>query len=71
MSDREKGFYEKYKVERTDGKPTSGAVVLEFKDPNARVGIKAFAIACRLDGYHVLANDLLIECERWDSGGAG
>lgn len=59
MSDRENGFYGKYRVERIDGKPiTKGCVVMEFKDPNGRAGIKAFSKAVRADGYDILANDL-------------
>lgn len=56
---RDTGLIEKYTVTRNDGKPLKGgAIVLEFGDPNARVGIAAFSGAVREDGYEALANDL-------------
>lgn len=56
---RDTGLTEKYTVTRNDGKPLKGgAVVLEFGDPNARVGIAAFSRAVREDGYKLLADDL-------------
>lgn len=61
MSERNKskGLLEKYKVERTDGKPLKGgAIVLEWGDPNARVAIEAFAAQVDKAGYHLLAIDL-------------
>ena len=58
MSDRQRGFYKKYNVERLDGKPIKNCVVLEFDDPNARIGISAFSKAVRADGYIKLANNL-------------
>lgn len=55
---KQRGLYEKYKVERVDGKPVGICLVLELKDPNARAGIKAFADAVRGSGYIELANDI-------------
>ena len=57
-NNKQKGFYKKYNVERFDGKPIKSCIVLEFDDPNARVGIAAFSTAVRADGYIKLANDL-------------
>lgn len=57
--DQDRGLYEKYYVERNDGKPIErGCIVLEWDDPNGRVGIAAFAQAVREDGYKQLACDL-------------
>lgn len=59
MGDKNFGLYGKYRVERFDGKPiTEGAIVLEWKDPNARAGIEAFSKKVREEGYELLANDL-------------
>lgn len=56
---RDKGPFKKYLVERTDGKPIkNGCIVLEWDDPNAREGIKAFAVAVRKDGYGSFADFL-------------
>lgn len=59
VSSREEGLIEKYRVDRLDGKQIKdGCIVLEWSDPNARVGIAAFAKAVRQDGYGKLADDL-------------
>ena len=53
------GLIKKYQVERMDGKPMpEGCIVLEWKDPNARVGIAAFSRRVRRCGYEKLADDL-------------
>ena len=59
-SDEDIGLFHKYIVERVDGKPLKGGgcIVLEFGDPNARVGIKAYADHVRSKGYVPLADDL-------------
>lgn len=54
-----RGLYRKYNVERTDGKPVKEAIVLEFDDPSARVGIRAWVEAVRQDGYGELAEDTI------------
>ncbi len=59
MSDKNRGLFGKYIVDRVDGKPMpEGAIVLEWKDPNARVGIAAFSDKVREEGYEQLADDL-------------
>jgi hypothetical protein len=59
MEDKERGLYDKYKVERLDGKPIEkGCIVLEWSDRLARAGIKAFAAAVTSAGYLRLGNDL-------------
>lgn len=64
-NDREKGLYTKYNVSRVDGRPMQDAIVLEFKDPNARAGIKAFSEAVRADGYNHLADDIDLRLEEY------
>lgn len=67
MGDRNTGLIHKYDVRRTDGKPiTHGCIVLEWDDPNARKGIKAFSEAVRADGYESLADDLDRTLDAWD-----
>lgn len=59
MGDKTRGLFGKYIVDRVDGKSIiEGAIVLEWKDPNARVGIKAFSEKVREEGYTLLADDL-------------
>lgn len=66
MREKEKGLYEKYYVERTDGKNIDGGcIVLEWSDPIARVGIAAFSQAVRNAGYKALADDLDYELEEY------
>lgn len=59
VNTKEIGLFEKYHVERVDGKPMpAGCIVLEWKDPNAWPGIAAFSRAVRLAGYLQLSDDL-------------
>lgn len=64
MSDKDKGLYAKYVISggrcTKSSNPTKviNAVILEFDDPLARVGIKAFSDAARAAGYGQLADDL-------------
>ena len=59
MSDKEKGFYDKYIVQRTDGKPIKGGcIVLEFGDKRAWSAIQEFSDNCRNDGFEALADDI-------------
>lgn len=59
VNKKERGLFEKYHVERVDGKPMpAGCIVLEWKDPNAWPGIAAFSRAVRLAGYLQLSDDL-------------
>ena len=68
MGDKSKGLLNKYNVSRTDGKELfSGYVVLEFKDPSAREGIKAFSKKVRSEGYEKLADDLDREVLIWEA----
>jgi len=66
MNNKERGLYQKYNVERVDGRPTGDCIVLEFKDPNARAGIRAFSKEVKKKGYSPLADDLDEQCEFWD-----
>ena len=59
MDNRDKGLYEKYHVERADGKDVGECIVLEFDDPNARAGILTFANSVLEDGYEELYYDLI------------
>ena len=73
--DPTRGIYGKYHVKRTDGKPVSRCIVLELKDPLARVGILAWADAVEAAGYEALASDArawVAEAEQSDDpkGGA-
>ena len=64
---KNKGLYQKYRVERTDGKPMpEGCIVLEWKDPNARIGIAAFSRRVRRKGYRKLADDLDAKLSEWE-----
>lgn len=66
MGDRNRGIYEKYRVDRTDhqdmfGKKHYGCeyFVLDMThDPHAVPALLAYAKACRTDGYAKLADDL-------------
>lgn len=56
--DKERGLYDKYHVTRLDGKPVGACIILEFKDPLARIGIAAWAKAVRDAGYVELAENV-------------
>ncbi|MFW5497733.1 MULTISPECIES: hypothetical protein [unclassified Maridesulfovibrio] len=59
MSDKEKGLYDKYIVQRTDGKPIKGGcIVLEFDDPNAWAAINQYAFTVQAAGYEKLAGNI-------------
>jgi hypothetical protein len=60
MSDKTKGLFGKYRVERLDGKPLKGdaCIVLEIGDPNARPAILTWAYTVEIDGYSALAADV-------------
>lgn len=56
---RTTGLYEKYRVERNDGKGiTGGCIVLEFGDPNAWDALLIWANTVEADGYVQLAADV-------------
>lgn len=63
MGDRTRGLYEKFHVERVDGKQEKHAdcdyFVLDVThDPHAVVALEAYVESARRDGYNLLANDL-------------
>jgi len=59
MSDKEKGLYDKYIVQRTDGKPIKGGcIVLEFDDENAWAALNQYAFTVQDAGYEKLADDI-------------
>lgn len=59
MSDKERGLYGKYKVEKTTNPDKKlDCMVMEWDDPNGRKGIRAFAEAVKKEGYLLLYVDL-------------
>lgn len=70
MGNKNTGLYNKYTVRRNDLKDIPlGCVVLEWKDPLARMGIRAFSTAVRLAGYIRLADDLDARLEQLKNTG--
>ena len=64
---KERGLYEKYRVERVDGKPLKGGcVVLEWGDKSARLGIREFSAAVKASGYKKLSKDLDKRLDKWE-----
>ena len=56
---KDRGLYEKYHVERTDGKPIEyGCIVLEFDDPNTWAAIDTWATQVGSQGYEALCKDV-------------
>lgn len=56
--DTKRGLYGKYRVEKSNGKPTGPVFVLAYAtDPHARVALAAYADSCETD-YPQLAADL-------------
>lgn len=63
-TDRTRGLYAKYHVERVDGKAKGPYFVLAYRtDPHARAALAAYADSCRAD-YPALAADLDAELAR-------
>lgn len=60
MSEKDRGLYEKYYVERVDGKDLKGgqAIVLEVGDPNSWPALAAYAETVRAAGYEFLGDDI-------------
>jgi len=59
LKKRKKGLYGKFEVKKiTNPDKKLDCIVLEFDDPIARRGIKAFSEGCRARGYIPLADDL-------------
>ncbi len=66
-ADKSRGYYQKYIVERVDGKPVTWTFVLEEHDPFAIPALKAYAEACEKAGYLELAGDLLLKIDELES----
>ena len=72
MGDRARGLYQKYHVERTDGKsaPAAGHYGCEYfvldmsHDPFAIPAVLAYAEACERE-YPLLAKDLKAKLAEW------
>lgn len=58
MGDKKLGLIKKYHVERVDGKAIQDAIVLEFKDPIARVALSVWATEMRAKGYVKCADEV-------------
>jgi hypothetical protein len=66
MGDRQRGLYDKFCVQRTDGSDAPGGkhercdyFVLDLThDPHAVAAVRAYAASADVDGYHNLAMDL-------------
>ncbi|PQM45691.1 hypothetical protein C1Y40_04135 [Mycobacterium talmoniae] len=66
FTDRERGLYDKYRVERADGKAKGPYFVLAYTtDPHAAVALAAYADSCEAD-YPMLAADLREALESTD-----
>jgi hypothetical protein len=65
MDDKARGLYKKYEVSRVDGKPVLDCIVLEFTDPRARVGLKAWADALAKD-YPQLSKDVFAKIAEYE-----
>lgn len=64
-SDRERGLYGKYRVERVDGKDKGPYFVLGYRtDRHSRAGLAAYAASCRQE-FPALAADLDAELSKY------
>lgn len=66
--DKNRGLYEKYSVKRNDGQELGYCLVLEFKDPNAKTAILAYARTMEQEGYVALSRGIekrLREVKGW------
>jgi hypothetical protein len=61
MTGKDVGLFEKYRIERVDGRPIEWAFVLEASDPLALVALEAYAMAADSAGYGQLAADLRVK----------
>lgn len=70
MDDESKGLYKKYEVKKlSDPEKEIDAIVLEFDDPIARVGIKSWAREMLVKGYIQVYKDAvkkINEKECWE-----
>lgn len=57
---KDRGLYDKYQVDRTDGQPLKGGrcIVLEVGDPNAHAALATWSQTVRAAGYEALADDV-------------
>ena len=65
--EKDKGLYRKYDVTKISN-PTKpiDAIVLEFDDPIARRGIRAWAVAMLQAGYLECAKETISKCNQLD-----
>lgn len=60
VKSKSEGLHQKYEVVKLDNpQKLIDAIVLEFDDPIARIGIKAWAEAMFLHGYHKVGIEVL------------
>ncbi len=64
-----RGFYQKYNVTRTDGRPIEGRTfTIEMgHDPFASRVLRLYAFLARDAGYEALADDLVVMCDELDA----
>lgn len=53
----ERGLYEKYRVQRTDGQEVGPCIVMEVRDPNTWTALLVWADTVEAAGYAALAAD--------------
>lgn len=64
--DKSRGLYEKYRVERTDGKTVGPCIVLELDDPNSWEALILWCNTVRRAGYEELGLDVMQQvATRW------
>jgi len=67
MSDKEKGIFHKYDVIKiSNPEKAISCIVLEFDDPIARVGIRAWAAEMEKNGYLKAADQAIVTCNLMD-----
>ncbi len=67
MSEKSKGFYQKYEVTKISNPSKEiDAVVLEFDDPIARRGIRAWAVEMYAKGFDKAALEATKKCNEYD-----
>lgn len=57
--DKNRGLYNKYKVEREDGQPVGQCIVLELDDLKTHPAVVALAGSVLAHGYQELSDDLM------------
>lgn len=67
--DKNRGLYNKYIVDRVDGKEVGRCFVLELDDPLTWLALKQWAGDLWVAGYENLANDIYdaVEAQDWAS----